>query len=296
MKRTRIYFLIAVACFTGLNTLQAQEKLSPDSTQLLFDSRGSFNHIKTNLEDVRAKVIEINPRVDDVVWRKMVLRVIDLRERQNRPLYFPYEDISESSQKNLFSIIFSHVLDGSLTPYKSMSNAEQTFVPPFTPENQLDLEEFLQASSLNSWESIYDMVNYVSPGVVKFYIQEMWYFNKATSMFYNKIMAIAPLYDENYNDKAQGYLRTSVFFWVPFGDLRPFLQEEFIKINGRNTTPLVDFDNFLVSRQFNSYIIKDYDITAQDIDHNIDNPDFIFQEQNRVEGEILDFEQDLWHY
>lgn len=296
MNKKNLYLLlIAIFSLAGVIQAQAQEKLSQDSTQLLFDDDGSLTQIKNKLEDVDAKIIKINPRKDDVVWRRTILRVVDLRELQNRPLYLPAEDLTEETQKNLFAIIFSHILDSTLKAYKSPVNPAQTFVPKFTEENLFNLEEFLNATDLVGYEDKYELINYLTPGVVKYYVQEVWYFNKATSTFHNKILAIAPFYDERYNTRAEN-VRTSVYFWVSFDHLRPFLQEEFLKVSGRNTAPLVDFDNFLVSRQFDSYIIKDYGVDSRDIDSNIEDPRFIRQEQQRIEAEILDFEQDLWHY
>lgn len=309
MKTLKIYLAVAFFLAGGL-VLQAQEaldahpkatseppaheELSQDSTQLFFDYTGAVNRITTTPVEVAAKIIKINPRIDDVVWSKSVLRVVDLRELQNQPLYYPMEDLAEDTQKNLFAIIFSHILDGTLMGYKSQTNMDQTFVPKFKKENEFKVDEFLQANDLTFYESIYDKINYLTPGIVKYYIQEVWYFNKATSTMHNKILAIAPLYDENYNTRAG--VRTGVFFWVPFDNLRPFLQEEFIKITGRNTSPLTDFDNFLVSRQFNSYIMKDYDVLSYDIDRNLTDPNRIREEQERVELEILNFDQDLWEY
>jgi hypothetical protein len=63
----------------------------------------------------------------------------------------------------------------------------------------------------------------------------------------------------------------------------------------------MDFDHFLTGGFYDSYIIKDYDITGRDIDYspNADedlDPRFIRQEQDRIENEILNFEQDLWAY
>ena len=89
-------------------------------------------------------------------------------------------------------------------------------------------------------------------------------------------------------------MHTGVFFWVPFDKLRPFLKEEFVKMNNRNTIAQVSFDEFLNRSYYESYIIRDYDITNKDIDKGLTDPRMIRQEQQRVENEILDFEQDLW--
>ena len=94
-----------------------------------------------------------------------------------------------------------------------------------------------------------------------------------------------------------------VWFWFPYEKLRPFLQEEYIKMSGRNTQPLLNFDDFFTTRQFYSYIIKDFDLQSRDIDNTVYLPDEdpnkpyrIREEEERVEAEILDFEQDLWNY
>jgi gliding motility associated protien GldN len=295
MKRLKFYLSVAVL-FSILGSVQAQQKLSEDSTQLFFDDFGTLTQIKVEPQDVAKKFIKINPRIDDIAWQKKVLRVIDLRELQNRPLYYPSDDMEPTSQKNLFAIIYSHVLDGTLTAYKSQSNPDQTYVPTFTPENVFNVEEHLDATNLRylTEDNVWARVNWMAQGVVKYYLQIVTYFDKSTSEFKSKIIAIAPLYDERYNAKTD--IRTSVFFWVSFEQLRPFLMEEFVKMSGRNTTPIIDFDYFLVNGEYDSYIIKDYDVTGKDIDKDIKDPLMIRQEQDRIEAEILNFEQDLWSY
>ena len=76
----------------------------------------------------------------------------------------------------------------------------------------------------------------------------------------------------------------------------PFLQEEFVKITGRNITPLVSFDDFFTTRQFYGYIVKDHDLQNRELKDVSENPVYIKQEQDRIENEILNFEQDLWSY
>ncbi len=290
MKKSKLLLSVVALIFS---TVAFAQRDIPEENEVLFDSNGSFTRVVNTPEEVSAKLITVNPLIDDVPWRKRVLRIIDLREQQNRPLYFPYEDLEPESQKNLFSIIFSNVLDGNLLAYKSITNPLQTFVPKFDEENLFNVQDFIDANGLDLYEETYDKVNLITPGVVKYYIQEVWYFNKSTSTFHNKIIAIAPLYDKKY---ATEDVETGVFFWIPYENLRPFLQEEFIKVSGRNTAPLVNFDDFFITRQFYSYIVKDYDIVGRDVDTGTEDPIYIKQEQNRIEDEILNFEMDLWSY
>lgn len=292
MKRVKLFLVTLLTL--AVCGVSAQQKLSSDSTQLFFDDNGELTRIKAAPEDVKNTVISPNPRKDDVVWQRTVLKVMDMREQQNRPLYYPCEDINASSPQNLYSIILSNVLEGRLPAYKSQIIFSQTFCPPFNPENQLDIEEFINATNMryNAGEDTWSRVDYLNKGIVKYYLKIVYYFDKSSSTFHERIVAVGPLYDENYGKRDD--LHTSVFFWVPFEKLRPFLQEEYIKMNGRNTTSQVSFDEFLMRGYYDSYIIKDYDITNQDIDNGITDPRVIRQEQQRVENAILDFEQDLW--
>lgn len=302
MKRNKLTVLLLIALCTSF-TVKAWNEI-PDSTETLFNTQGTITRSVATPEEVKAKLIKVNPLIDDVVWRKSVLRVVDLREMQNRPLFYPSEDLTDDTQKNLFTIIFKHVLDGDLTVYKDKKNLSSTFVPRFIPENivnvdstlinQNDQLQMFEEYSATKLDAQYQMINFLTKGIIKYYVQEIWYFNKKTSTFHNKILAIAPIYNENYGS-ASGP-RSGTWFWIPYDNLRPYLQEEFVKYSGRNLSPLINFDDFFTSRKFYSYIIKDYDLQGLDVDNGIEDPRYIREEEQRIEEEILNFEQDLWSY
>lgn len=301
MKRNKLTILLVA--LLGVSTLHAWTEI-PDSTQNLFDTNGTVTRAVVTPREVKSQLITVNPIIDDVVWRKKVLRVVDLRELQNRPLYYPCEDLTSDTQKNLFAIIFKRILDNELKVYKDKQNMSATFVPRFIPQNLVNIDSVLisqndQLQMLKEFandkeEADYAMINSLTKGIIKYYVQEVWYFNKKTSTFHNKIIAIAPIYNENYGNESGP--RSGTWFWVPYEKLRPFLQEEFIKYTGHNLSPLINFDDFFTSRKFYSYIIKDYDLQGLDVDDGIENPRFIREEQQRIEDEILNFEQDLWNY
>ena len=132
MKKSKL--LLSLVALLVCTMTFAQRDI-PESNEVLFDDNGSFTRVVNTPVEVSSKIIKINPLLDDVPWRKTVLRVIDLREQQNRALYYPYEDLEPESQKNLFSIIFSNVLYGNLQGFKSTTNPMQTYFPKFDEEN-----------------------------------------------------------------------------------------------------------------------------------------------------------------
>ncbi len=301
MKRSKLFLSIFVLFFCFVANAQ---KEIPDSTEVLFDDNGSFTRVVNTPEEVDAKLIKINPLIDEVVWRKVVTRVIDLREQMNRPLYYPHEDMDEVSQKNLFAIIAYNLYKEKLVGYddsrfggKGGPNA-----PYFKEEYKQtfnDITLFTGSEEVIALEDIYDKINYLSVGIIKYYIQEVWYFNKTTSTFHNKIIAIAPVFDQRYHagQGAEGYPQSAdPVVWIPYDKLRPYLQEEFVKMTGRNITPLVNFDEFFTTRQFYGYIVKDHDLQNRELKDVSTDPIYLKQEQDRIENEILNFEQDLWSY
>ena len=300
MKHNKFLFVLFIISFSLI--VNAQKEI-PDSTEVLFDDNGSFTRVINTPEEVNAKLIKINPLIDEVVWRKVVTRVIDLREQMNRPLYYPKTDMDDASQKNLFAIMIYNFAKGKLVGYNSPDGGPN--VPKFTKENEVKYEDVgffhtaVTYDDLANPEDIYSKINYLSEGVIKYYIQEVWYFNKTTSTFHNKIIAIAPFFDKRYHSHADNEDAPNTsdgIVWFPYDKLRPFLQEEFVKMTGRNITPLVNFDDFFTSRQFYGYIVKDHDLQNRELKDVSTDPVYLKQEQDRIEAEILNFEQDLWSY
>ena len=143
MKRYK-FFLSLVAFFAFCININAQKEI-PDSTEVLFDSNGSFTRVINTPEEVEAKLITINPLIDEVVWRKVITRVIDLREQVNRPLYYPDasagNEIDETTQKNLFAIILYNLYKENLAVYVD-PNLGGPDVPQFKEEFRRKYEDF----------------------------------------------------------------------------------------------------------------------------------------------------------
>lgn len=315
MKHSKLILsLIALICFSFAN---AQREVA-DSTELMFDANGGLTRVASSEDEAKAKLITVNPRLEDVVWRKMVMRIVDLRELTNRSLYYPVDNISETSQKNLFAIIFKNWAEGKLPSYQKGGDTDLD-IPDFTAENIVNPDstivkwqrnEHMSANPAIESGDIYGIINALSKGVIKYAIQEIWYFDKSTSTVQNKIIAISPLFDINYGPwnnlgPTEAMLGGNGYWgWFSYEQLRPFLQQEYVRMNGKNIAPLVNFEDFFTKRMFNGYIIRDYDLKSTRLDENSSEDGSytqedvlkIKQEQDRIENEILNFEQDLWSY
>ncbi len=302
MKKSSLILglLIASVCVFAQNPFS---RLDYNSNQpVLFDSLGNISDT-SRVERIESNIppVTINPRVDDVVWSKVVLRVLDLTEKQNYPLYFPLPKDSIVTDLNLFTLMYGKILNKELIAYQDTVNLGESapIVPRFSTKNICDPTYFLRSKE--------DFKYYVNPdngkmtiesytyytlaaGVTKYLLQEVWFFDKSTSQIHQKILAICPVYFD-FTDGRQSNL-----FWVPFDKLRVFLSQEIINASSRNNAQLMTYDDFFAQNQYSSYLFKDNNIYDRTLQSYLVNAEEVKKEQSRIESEILNFEQDLWEY
>lgn len=302
MKKSNLILglLLASVCVFAQNPFS---RLDYNSNQpVLFDSLGNISDTSRH-ERIESNIppITINPRVDDVVWSKVVLRVVDLTEKQNYPLYFPLPKDSIVTDLNLFTLMYGKILSKELVAYQDTVNLGESapIVPHFTEANICDpayilrsKEDFKYYVNPDNGKMTVESYTYytLAAGVTKYLLQEVWFFDKSTSQTHQKILAICPVYFD-FTDGRQTNL-----FWVPFDKLRVFLSQEIINASSRNNAQLMTYDDFFAQNQHASYLFKDNNIYDRTLQSYLVNSEEVKREQSRIENEMLNFEQDLWEY
>ncbi|MBR5663517.1 MAG: gliding motility protein GldN, partial [Bacteroidales bacterium] len=84
-------------------------------------------------------------------------------------------------------------------------------------------------------------------------------------------------------------------FWIPFDDATRTVLSEAPVYNRNNSAARLSFDDLLYKRQFASYIYKEenvYDRSIQDYATGVE----ALKESERIQQEIIDFEQNVWEY
>ena len=302
MKKYWIACVVIALAFVP-SLLVAQVKQVP-----FFDSKGTVRIQTTELDALADTIAVVNHRADDVVWSKIVYRVIDMREKQNYQLYFPLRPNDE--YKSLFRVMLEAITDG-VSVYKKNSREVK---PSFADSLKLVGAELSKTFAYND-NMDYNIlqINPVSQQVVientqyrnyvknqmKFLIQEIVFFDKHTSRMYTKIMAIAPLYalqPDNVDSKeSMAYFRGSVLCWFAFDELRPYLAKQNVISNG-NETQRLTYDEFFTQKLYSTYLLGDSNMFNRMLLEYVVDPVKIKKEQNRIETELMNVEQDIWEY
>ncbi|MBQ0076035.1 MAG: gliding motility protein GldN [Bacteroidales bacterium] len=267
------------------------------------------------LTEAADSVVTIQHRTEDVVWRRDIYRIIDMRQKQNYQLYFPVEP-DDPTYMSLYRLIVDAVQNG-MTIFR---RSERVLKPVLSMENivprneikdqfmvggigELDRED--ETSYVLNYDSIADTFSFQPYNYntyvrnqLKYLLYEVIFFDKSTSRMYRKIVALAPLQPDQASGDEESpaeFMRTSVKFWVLYDQLRPYLASHYL-IPSQNEAKRVTFEEFFEKRLFSSYIVGEGNIYNRMIlDYCLTEKD-AKQEQDRIEYELLTFEQDLWEY
>jgi len=291
-KYFRLLFIGGLISLTG--SVYAQGSFfdaTGDVASISIDANLPTSGPKEGLEPIQM----VNPRADDIFWQKVVYRTIDLREKMNFPFYYPEE--ANDNRQSLFTLMFRLIQDNKIKVFEYLDAREI-----FTEDHIISFKDLLE-----KFEIIYSMQNdpvtneevYVvdesdipNRDVIKFYVKEVWFFDKVTSTFNARIIAFCPIMVKETDLGIQKF----PLFWMPFETLRPFLSQTEILVTDRNNGARPSFDDIFMKRRFSSYVFKESNIQNRNLLEYNRTVEDVKKEQERIKTQLVNFESDLWEY
>ena len=311
MKKVSIFVLVL---FGSLMTF-AQHRINS-----FFDDMGIVSLETQELKESSDTLVTVFHRTDDIVWSRVVYRIIDMRFKQNYQLYTPV-----SAEDPVYSSLFRTMLRaiengmpvyeksanvGDIKPYFNVGPMPKEMIPTLLNTDRTgELGDGNIATSeymLLNYDSIADKMTfngYSYNGFVrnqlKYMIQEVIFFDKHYSRMYSKILAIAPMNVDNagvHEDMSvMQALYGQILFWVPFDSFRPYMAQQYVTPRGSDSKR-VTFDDFFMQKEYSSYLVGVNNIYSRMIPEMGTTYEEIQKEQKRIETELLNVEQDLWEY
>ena len=306
---------LIIFALVGFATTQAQYQVNS-----FFDNMGIVRLETQELSETADTLVSKFHRADDIVWSRVVYRIIDMRFKQNYQLYNPVS--SEDPQyKSLFLVMLNAIKDGmdvyekssevgDIKPYFNLPPMPREMIPTI-----LNTDRTGELSDGNIATSEYMLLNYDSTtnemrfnnytykgfvrNQLKYMIQEIVFFDKHYSRLYSKIMAIAPMHSDNTTyyegQPIMEALYGQILFWVPFDGFRKYMAQQYV-MQSDNDSKRVTYDDFFLKKLYTSYVIGASNVYDRMIPDFATTPEAIAKEQERIEWDLLSAEQDLWEY
>jgi len=267
--------------------LNAQKKPT-SSTEI----PGSFSDVSLK----NSKISESQPvRGDDILWKREVYRIVDLKSGQNGSLYYPVE--TSGDKMNLFSMIFDLVANNKIAVYDYLDGREifsDSYAVKFKDllkRFEIPYKEKNDPRKANASIFEIDAVDIPSAEVTAYYLKEMWFLDQRNSSVRVKVMALCPIL---IREDEMGETRRHPMFWVPFETLKPFLSQLSIVADSLNSASRLSVYDYFNQRRYRGDIYKVSNLKNQTIWDYCKTPETIKAEQERLEKELKHIDGIFW--
>lgn len=284
--KTYANLILAILYITRLSATHPGDSLKPNPIKPtnpcdVYDKQNIGNRRPINYTSLRE---------GDVAWEKRVWRDIDLREKQNQPLYYPLE--YNACRSSLFQTITRQILIGNIIAFK-----DEDFLIPYNDseiKNKLvkrdTIDNIIYDPNGNEYAVRTPIADSISiyERVLKFRVKEDWFFDRQKSSLEVRIVGLAAI---EYNEERDYYRE---LYWVYFPSCRPYFARNDV-YNFKNDAERRSLDDIFWKRQFTSTIVKESNVQDRYIDQYLHGIDALV-ESDRIKMDIFEWEHDLWHH
>lgn len=240
-------------------------------------------------------------READVMWSKLVYRMVDLRQTQNMVLYYPTRPIG--GRRNLIDIILYGIDNEGIRAF-SVSDQKNEFTAQMTIDeinNAFDagLDTVLTTDPLTG-ELIPQVIDRgrKTDEVKKLLLKEQWFFDKNHSVMKVRVIGVCPIriyYRLDDNGMPTDDLLQKQTMWVYFPEIRPLLANHEL-YNPHNDSQRISFDDFFMQRRFTGFVFAVSNIYENRWINSYTLGVDALLEAEKMKESLFNVEHDLWEF
>ena len=195
---------------------------------------------------------------------------------------------------NLFTYIFRHILDNSITAYDYNIDGYENF----TSEHKVDPKELLENYSIY-YEYGEDSTITVNPSdmptneVLSYYIKESHYFDQRTSTYNHRVTAICPVLHRSGEFASE--VTKYPMFWLKYDEIAALLSLQTVMSSSYNNVSTMTLDDYFTKHCYEGEIYKTVNLRNMAISQYCKDSASVKKEQERIEGELKRFRNGLWN-
>lgn len=226
--------------------------------------------------------------IENAKWSRFIYRYLDLTKEANAPLYYP---VTPSDGKmSLFTLLFTLLRDNTIPAYEYLDGREE-----FTEEYRVNFRELLDRFGIyyemTDGKIVVNDADIPGNEVEGYFVKEAYYFDRATSTFNVRPLAICPVLQRRDD---YGAATRYPLFWISYDEIAPYARRIPVMGSSLNNSMNGSVDDFFRMRKYNGDIYKAGNPRNLAISQYTSTPEEMKAEQERIEKELVDFEKNLW--
>lgn len=251
----------------------------------------------------------------DILKSMFVWEIIDMNDKINQPYYYDNPDnLTSRPTKSLYQILLDAALNGDINEVYD----DESFVTKLSPEGIKARLESVRVSdaaidiinekgklSAEEQKQYTDVFKTTTDKVKVLKIMGMWYIDKRDAQLKYRPLGIAAMGPDPAmagrldpsGKPMEGANDLIDLFWIYYPSAREILANNYV-YNKNNSSADLSFDDLLNARRFSTVIYKSSNGLGNGTikDYIPRNADEQLEESDRIKGQILDMESDLWNY
>lgn len=251
----------------------------------------------------------------DIAKSMMVWEIIDMNDKINQPFYYDNPDgLLSKTTRSLYQILLDAALEGKIEEVYE----DENFATRSTPEGikkKLESEriddELIEIinSGVTPTEAqkkqYIDLIRTTTDKVKVLKIMGMWFVDKRDGQMKYRPLGIAAMGPDPTSvgrigpdgQPMAGADELVDLFWIYYPKAREILANNYV-FNRNNSSADLSFDDIINARRFSSIIYKSSTGLGDGVikDYIPRNAEEQLEESDKIKGQILQMENDMWNY